>query len=374
MLGQICILRFHCIYCCKFASKISFLLLQQILQVGAASCSGPQSQHTLCHFHLMSPDPLSSFHWNSTLKSFQHPSRVLTAWLTAATRVPAPSLGAAVQRFTHTAFPHGIHMGKVHMFCITQGQIFLVGWKQSIRMHRLSTADRLIPRSCVRCSVSAGRDRRGPAWQTGTSGNCTQAVTLSQPRVALIFVWPRLPIGALCSSPRKHIANHVCCDVFSICFSNLFDTETFPRQDWSWFHLSQCCYEVTGSINTNLIPHMSAMWTSAGTFVFRLQESSIDVKRNTSFFQFTPKHLVTVRKEPFPRKELLTSTRDFTPIRCSKDFPPLFHSDLKKGPSMGRTMQIQGDRWWHMSSGNKVLVLRVLGNVSGKVVLRRYQR
>ena len=33
-----------------------------------------QSRHTLCFFHLQSPDPLSSFHRNKlTLKSFQHP-------------------------------------------------------------------------------------------------------------------------------------------------------------------------------------------------------------------------------------------------------------------------------------------------------------
>lgn len=157
-------------------------------------------------------------------------------------------------------------------------------------MHRLSTTCRLIPHSCVRCSVSAGRDRRGLACLRIT-GNCTQAVTLSKPRVTLIFVWPRLLIGPLCSSPRKQIRKHVCCDVFSICFSNLFDTETFPRQGWRWFHLSQSYSEVSDSINTDLIPHMSAMWISVRTFVFRLQESSTDVKRNADFFLFTSKHL-----------------------------------------------------------------------------------
>lgn len=45
-LGQICILCCHCIYCCKYPSKICSVLLQQVLQVGAASCGGPQSQHT----------------------------------------------------------------------------------------------------------------------------------------------------------------------------------------------------------------------------------------------------------------------------------------------------------------------------------------
>lgn len=72
---------------------------------------------------------------------------------------------------THGEIPHVLsHTGPV---------LFFFRGKQSVRMYRLSTACRLIPQSCVRWSVSAGRDRRGPACLR-IKDKCAQALTLSK--------------------------------------------------------------------------------------------------------------------------------------------------------------------------------------------------
>lgn len=53
-------------------------VLRLVAQISSTSdpCCVPTPPHSLCYFHLLNPDPLSSFHRNCnklTLKIFQHP-------------------------------------------------------------------------------------------------------------------------------------------------------------------------------------------------------------------------------------------------------------------------------------------------------------
>lgn len=114
------------------------------------------------------------------------------------------------------------------MFCIMQG-LFFGGGVSKIEQAPSSMLANPTELCALLCISGERRGGRG-----GGGGGFTHAVTLSKPRAALIFFFFLTEVAdqaTVQQPPRADRKPHVCCDVFSVRFSNLFDAETLPRQE-----------------------------------------------------------------------------------------------------------------------------------------------